>query len=76
MGNTSVKWLCHILNKEKDKEVDIPKEYAQVNEYDRLIQTAKEKTEKPGKMETEKPSKRYQSTKLHSIAAQKPVTSD
>jgi hypothetical protein len=27
-------------------------------------------------METEKPSKRYQSTKLHSIAAQKPVTSD
>jgi hypothetical protein len=31
-------------------------ECAQINEYDRLIERAKEKTEKPGKMEAEKPS--------------------
>jgi hypothetical protein len=50
MRNTSVRWLWHIIHKGKDKEIETPMECAEINESDRLIQPAKEKTEKPGKM--------------------------
>jgi uncharacterized protein HemY len=49
MRNTSVKWLWHILHRGKDREIEIPIESAEINEYNRLIQTAKEKLKSQGR---------------------------